>query len=142
MTEELKVGNPDTFIGEIEEMDLSELKDKTFMVGISTGKRESAIFISHSIRGPYNFVEMVQQVMNIMTEEQLHAHVLIPQKERDEPNEFLDECTIDFIEARGEDLITAAWLDGLMSTDYTCKAGLITDLENDGPKEKSNEETS
>jgi hypothetical protein len=140
-TKDLPVGDPATFIGEIEEMDLSALKDKTFMVAVSTGKRESAIFLSQTIRGPFTFVEMVQEVSNILTEQQLHAHVIIPQKDRDEPNEFLDECTIDFIEARAEDLITAAWLDGLMSTDYTCKAGIITDPENDVGGEDSEETT-
>lgn len=133
---ELPLGNPETFLGEIEEMDLSELKSKTFFVSISTGKRESAIFLSHSLRGPYNFSAMVREVSNIWKEELLHAHVLIPQPDRGEQNQFLDECTIDFIEAKADDIIMAAWLDedeeeSQNSAEYTCKAGIITDNLND-----------
>jgi hypothetical protein len=142
-TKDLTVGNPETFMGEIEEMDLSELKDKTFFVAISTGKRESALFLAPTIRGPYSFMEMVREVNNTWKEQLLHAHVLIPQKERSEPNEFLDECTIDFIEARAEDIMIAAWLDDSLDSPlgkepYTCKAGFISD---EVAKKEDDEET-
>ena len=124
-TTELTVGNPSTFLGEIEEMDLSELKDKTFFVGTRTGKRESGLYMSTTIRGPYTFIQMVRETSNMWRDYQLHAHVIIMSDEREARNEHQDECTIDFIEAKSIDIIMASWLDGSKEEKYTCKAGIL-----------------
>ena len=123
---ELQTGDPKTFLGELEEMDLTELKDKQFMVAINSGKRESHLFIQSTIRGPYDFTEMVAEASRVWKEEQIHPTVIITEKDRNTQLKWLDECTIDFIEARSEEILVAEWLDGTFDEKtYTCKAGIL-----------------
>lgn len=127
---ELPLGNPETFLGELEEMDLTELKKEQFMVAINSGKRESHMFIQSSIRGPYNFSEMVAEVARTWREEQIHATAIMTEKDRTKPIRWLDECTIDYIEAKYEEILVAEWLDGTFDDkQYTCKAGILEDTD-------------
>jgi len=117
--------------GEFEEMDLTELHDKIFLVAISTGDRNKKKYIPESICGPFNFYEMAEKVGECYTEQQLHAKAMIPSKTFGVGPVILNENTIDFIEARFMDIITDGLLGGevLDSTEYTCKAGFVSDEE-------------
>ena len=115
------------FCGEFEEMNLTTLHDKIFMVAISTGDRNKSMYIPESISGPFNFYEMVEAVANCYVDQQLHAKALITSKTFGVKPEVLNENTIDFIEARHMDIISDGLLDGgvLNSEEYTCSAGFV-----------------
>jgi len=141
---DLQVGNPDTFLGENETMDLSELKDKSFIVAINSGFREEGKFICETIHGPYTFVEMIEEVGTMYQDFQHNAKVFILSKDKTKPPQFLDVCTIDYIEAKYTDIITESFLEGAFEAPYTCKAGLVyADAKKDPrlkPKEEIEEE--
>jgi len=131
----LPVIKGEDFIGENHYMDLSELKDKTFMVAVSNGDRNKSKFVSTTIRGPYNFAEMCEEVGTMWAEEQHHAKVIIPSRKRNEPIKTLDENTIDYIESHYLDIITESMLEGLLDDkEYTCRAGIVVDDSTDESK--------
>ncbi len=119
--------------GEFEEMDLSGLRDKLFMVAISTGPRNEPKYIPETICGPYDFYEMIETVGAIYKDQQLNAKAFVPSKTFGEPPQVLDENTIDFIEARYEDIAIDGLLDGsvLVSKEYTCTADFIKPEESE-----------
>lgn len=119
------------FAGEFEEMDLSELHDKIFLVACSSGDRSKPKYIPETVCGPFNFYEMVETVGGFYTEQQLHAKPMIPSKTMGNAPRILDENTVDFIEARFMDIITDGLLGGevMESKEFTCKASFITDEE-------------
>lgn len=125
----------DDFIGELETMDLSELKDKQYMVAVNQGDRSKIKYLCSTIRGPYTFEEMCETVGIIWRQEQHHAKVILCQKDRAAAPKILDENTIDYIEAHFEDIITESMLDGVFDEvkDYTCRAGLIEADNSDNP---------
>lgn len=125
--------------GEFEEMDLSELHDKVFLVACSSGDRNKAKFIPETICGPLNFYEMVETVGMFYQEQQLHAKAMVPNKKLGVPPKVLDENTIDFIEARHMDIIADGLLGGEIfeAKEYTCKAGFC---EEETEEEELNED--
>jgi hypothetical protein len=134
---DLPTADPETFIGELEEMDLSEIKDKTFLVAISTGDRAKPKFIPESVCGPFDFLEMVETVANIHMQEQLHAKAMIPSKTFGKPPQVLDACTIDYIEAKHVEILMEAMLSGeLENKKATCKAGFIDYLKKEEDAEQ------
>lgn len=126
-TQSLPVKTGDDFVGELEVMDLSELKGKIFMIGCSTGDRNKPKFLCTTLRGPYTFEEMVEEVGVMWKEQQHHAKVIIPTKKRDEPVKCLDENTVDYIEAHYADIVVESMLDGVFDgeKEYTCRAGIV-----------------
>ena len=136
---ELPLGDPEVFVGEYEEMDLSKLAQHTYMVAISTGPRDKSNYIPSTARGPYDFYGMCEAVGTIYQEQQLHAKAIILNPDLHQPLEFLDECTIDFIEARFMDIVADGLLGGAFDDDreYTCQAGVI---EHSEPKSEDTSE--
>lgn len=126
-TVELPVKTGDDFLGEFEVMDLTELKDKTFLVAVSTGNRNKGRFLSTTIRGPYDFTEMCEEVGLMWEEQQHHAKVVITTRKRTDPIKTLDENTIDYIEAHYADIITESMLEGVFDDqkEFTCRAGIV-----------------
>jgi len=124
---DLPTANPETFVGELHEMDLSELEDKVFIVALSTGDRAKPKFISESICGPLNFYEMVETVANVHLEHQLHAKAMIASKKFGEKPQVLDACTIDYIEAKYAEILMEALLTGELEKKYICKAGFVSE---------------
>jgi hypothetical protein len=112
-------------LGELEEMDLTPLHGKMFGVGVSNGPRDGTKFVSSTLLAPLDFYEMVEQVSNIYKQQMIHAKVFILNKDPNKRMQYLDECTVDFIEARSEDLLMDALLSGdlLDKKEYTCRAG-------------------
>lgn len=122
---DLPVADPETFVGEFHEMDLAEIKDKTFLVALSTGDRAKPKFIPESVCGPLTFFEMVEVVANVHIDQQLHAKAMIPSKKFGERPLVLDACTIDYIEAKYTEILMEALLTGELEKAYTCKAGFV-----------------
>jgi hypothetical protein len=127
----LPVGNPDTFLGEIEEMDLSELHGQMFGVAVGIGKRDNTKFVCGSLRAPLDFYEMVEYVALCYQNNQQHAKAFILNKQLDKKTQYLDECTIDYIEARSMDIIADGLLSGALTEqkEFTCKAGFFQEPE-------------
>lgn len=145
MSQDLPVKQTDEFIADLEVMDLTELKEKTFLVGVSSGDRSKHKFLCTTIRGPFTFTEMCDEVGNMWYNYQHHAKVLVCEKDRKKPIKVLDENTIDYIEANFTDIITESMLEGIFDNQaklYTCRAGLVEDDMKEHPKaeEKKAEE--
>lgn len=134
---DLPTANPETFIGEFHEMDLSELKDKTFLVALSTGDRAKPKFIPESVCGPLTFLEMVEAVANVHIDMQLHAKAMIPSKKFGEKPQVLDPMTIDYIEAKHTEILMEAMLTGELEKQYIAKAGFLSYEE---PKDEAAEQ--
>lgn len=115
-----------SFIAEFEKMDLSEIKDKLFCVAVSTGHRENGVFLPGTLRGPMNFLEMVEDVGILWSNEAVHAHVMLEQKERKKPQLWLDINTIDYIQAHYLNILMEGTILGYDNeTEYTCKASIL-----------------
>jgi hypothetical protein len=137
----LPVKKGDDFIGELESMDLSSLKDKVFIVGVSTGDRNGPKMITSTIRGPLTFVEMVEQIGCTWQEHQHHAKAMILEKDMKVRPKFIDENTADYIECHYMDIVTEAMLDGVFDEDktFTCQAGLNDISPEEDPRNKVQE---
>lgn len=131
----LPVKAGDDFVGELETMDISELKDKTYLVAASQGDRNDVKFVCSTIRGPFTFEEMCETVGMMWKEHQHHAKAIVLQKDIHAKPIYLDENTIDYIEAHFQDIITEAYLDGIFdeNKDYTCRAGIMVGSGEDNP---------
>jgi len=138
----LPVKTGDDFVGELETMDLGELKDKQFIVAVSNGERSGVTFVCSTVRGPYSFEEMCESVGVMWAKEQHHAKVIICQKDASAKPKYLDENTIDYVEAHFQDIITESMLDGVFDDDkeYTCRAGIIDGDNSDNPMAAENRE--
>ena len=96
-------------------MDFSGLKDKLFIVAVACGDRNSVKCLASTIRGPFSFIEMAEQV-GLMWEQQLHhARVIILSIEKDKPAEFLDSGTIDVLESDWRNVVFEIGMDMVLS---------------------------
>ncbi len=130
----LPVKAGEDFVGELETMDLSELKGKSYLVAVNQGDRNKVKFLPSTIRGPFTFEEMCEAVGVMWKEHQHHAKVLVCSQDMTKPLVNLDENTVDYIEAHFQDIITEAMLDGIFDDkEYTCRAGLNTDSNEENP---------
>ena len=139
---DLPVKDRDSFFADAEEMNLDKLKDKTFFVAISSGDRDKSKFISQSIHGPYDFYEMAEEVGVMWREHQLHAKVVLASKDRTARIQTLDANTIDYIEAKFEDIMMDAMLAGAFDDQkkYTCQAGIVEDDGSADQRHKAKEQ--
>jgi hypothetical protein len=133
----------DNFLAEVETMDLSAIKDKQFMVAISSGNPDSVKFLCSSVHGPYDFTEMVQEVCDMWNTHQHHAKVIILGKDVTKQVEMLDGNTVDYIECHATDIITEAMLAGAFDTEkeFTCRAGIVSEEKSTDPRHAKKEET-
>lgn len=136
----LPVKTGDDFVGELETMDLSELRNKSFMVAVSNGDRSGVTFVCSTIRGPYTFEEMCESVGVMWAQEQHHGKAIVCQKDPAAKPLYLDQNTIDYIEAHFQDIITESMLDGVFddAKDYTCRAGVVEGDNSDNPMAPEN----
>jgi hypothetical protein len=133
----LPVKQGEEFMAEAETMDLGGLKDKTFLVAVSTGDRNKSKFLSTTAYGPYTFPEMVEQVGMMWNEHQHHAKVVVMEKDRTKPLKSLDENTTDYIECHWTDIAADAMLEGILAgeAEFTCQAGFVeADIAEDPTK--------
>ncbi len=133
----LPTGNPETFLGEIEEMDLSELHGLMFGVAMGVGPRDGVKFACSTLLAPLDFYEMVELVAACYQNNQQHAKAFILNKDIHKKTKYLDECTIDFIEARAMDIIADGLLSGDLTegTKFTCRAGFFEEATDEKPAE-------
>jgi hypothetical protein len=108
-------------------MNFDYLKDKKFIVAVNTGSRNKAKLLASTIRGPFEFYEMIEAVGCMYQREQHHAKVYTLEKSFDKPVMFLDEGTIDYIEANWEDIVTTGILESSIFDDdiEEISAGLV-----------------
>lgn len=137
----LPVKSGDDFVGELETMDLTELKDKQYFVAVNQGDRSGPKFVCSTIRGLYTFEEMCEAVGVMWKEHQHHAKVIVAQKDPSAKPVLLDENTVDYIEAHFQDIITESMLEGVFDEvkDYTCRAGVIEGSNEDNPLAAENQ---
>ena len=124
----------DSFIAEFAVMDLGPLRDHTYFVSVSSGDRNKCKFLSSTIRGPYSFVEMVQEVGFMWEEHQHHAKATIAEKDRMKPVKYLDMKTIDYLEAHYRNIIADSFLEEIIGQgqNFTHVAGILEEkVEND-----------
>lgn len=128
--EEMEMANTadDGFVAEFHRMDLSKLFDKTFLVAVNKGDRNKGLFLCNTVKGPYDFVGMVEAAGRMHKEHLHHAKVVILDKEANKGVRFLDAGTIDYIEANATDIIFDATI-GAAILEPTCVAGVIEDDE-------------
>lgn len=131
----LPVKTGDDFVGELETMDLSALKGEQYLVAVSSGERSGVKFVCSTVRGVYTFEEMCEAVGVMWKEHQHHAKVVVLQKNQAAATKYLDENTVDYIEAHFEDIITESMLDGVFDEDkdFTCRANVIEGDNTDNP---------
>lgn len=109
-------------------IDLSKLRDKEYLVAVSTGPRNKPKLLSSTIRGPFSFIEMVEAVGAMYEREQHHAKVLLLEKSFDKPIFYLDEGTVDYLEANWKDLLFEEELEAAIfgDEDDVIPAGIIS----------------
>lgn len=131
----LPVKTGEDFVGELETMDLSELKGKNFLVAVNQGDPAGNKFLCSTVRGVYSFEEMCEAVGTMWREHQHHAKVVVLHKDMSKPIVYLDPNTVDYIEAKFDDIITESMLEGVFDAEkeFTCRAGLIEDDNTDNP---------
>jgi hypothetical protein len=117
----------DNFIPEMETMDLSSLKNKTFAVAISSGPRDDKGFLPSTLRGSFNYLEMIDYVFNLWSTKADNAKVLVLNKSLSTKLEWLDAKTIDYIIEKAPLIIMEDML--LLESKFTCTAGLVEDSE-------------
>lgn len=134
--------DPDSFIAEFEVMDLSKLKDKTYLVAVSREDPNGPKFVCSTVRGPYDFYEMCEEVGVMYREHQHHAKVYILTKDRNAKVTFLEKNTTDYIECHYADIVTEGLLEGVFDEikEYTCQASIIVDESGDDPRGKKKSE--
>lgn len=127
MTNNLPVKTSEDFVAEFETMDLTDLKDRQYVVAINQGDRSGPKFVCSTVKGPYSFEEMCETVGVMWRKHQHHAKVVILEKEADKPTKILDENTVDYIEAHYEDIVTESMLGGVFDDvkEYTCRANIV-----------------
>jgi hypothetical protein len=113
-------------------MDFSHIIDKQFIVAVNTGPRNKPAILASTMRGPFEFYEMVEVVGCMWEREQHHAKVYVLTKDFNKSSSFLDEGTIDYIESRWEDIVATGILEAaLMDDGPTIPAGLISASQED-----------
>ena len=124
----------DSFIAEFAVMDLTPLKPHTYFVAVNAGDRNKGKFLTTTLRGPYDFLEMVQEVGFMYESQQHHAKVIIAEKDRMKPVKYLDFKTTDYLEAHYQNVIADSVLEEILggNPNYTHVAGFIeTPIEED-----------
>lgn len=101
-------------------MDFSKIEDKQFIVAVNTGPRNKPSILASTMRGPFDFFEMVESVGCMWEREQHHAMVYVLTKDFNKGSSFLDEGTVDYIEAKWEDIVCSGILEAAL-------------MDNDGP---------
>ena len=114
-------------------MDFSKLMDQVFLVAVNTGSRNKPGLLASTMRGPFDFYEMVESVGTMWEREQHHAKVFVLTKDFKKSSSFLDEGTVDYIEARWEDIISTGILEAAIAGDDSLliPAGLIETTRED-----------
>jgi len=116
-------------------MDFSKLINEQFIVAVNTGDRNRQKLLASTIRGPFDFYEMVESVGAMWAREQHHAKVYLLTKDFEKAPSFLDIGTIDYLEANWEDIVAQGILEteliGFEDDEDVVPAGAIEVNEED-----------
>jgi len=139
---DLPVKKTEEFLAEVEVMDLSHLKNGSFIVAVATGDGKAFKLLGSTVHGPYSFVEMLQEVGDMWATHQHHAKVIILDRNPASATQVLDENTVDYIECHYNDIIVEEMIGGAFDNkEFTCKAGMLEDDGLDPRRKKVEEET-
>jgi len=107
------VTQQDDYCAELDgrKIDFGPLVEKTFLVAVNTGDRNKPKLLASTMRGPFEFYEMCEAVGSMFQNEQHHSKVFILEKSFDVGISFLDEGTIDYIEANWQDIVSTGILE-------------------------------
>lgn len=113
--------NKKEFLPQLETMDLRSIHDETFVVAVSTGPRDESGLLGSTLKGPFDFGEMISEVGNMWKHDQNNAKVFILSKEN--KARWLDTDTIDYIQYKYADII----MNKIMGKEeeYSCKVKII-----------------
>lgn len=119
-------------------MDFEKLRGHEYLVAVNTGPRNKPKLLASTMRGPFPFLEMIEIVGSMYQREQHHAKVYVLEKSFDKGIFFLDEGTIDYIEAYWEDIVVEESLEEALfgDEDDAIVAGTIGQEYNDESSEK------
>lgn len=107
-------------------MDFSAIMESQFIVAVNTGPRNKPAILASTMRGPFDFYEMVESVGCMWEREQHHAMVYVLTKDFNKSSSFLDEGTVDYIEANWEEIVASGILEAALLDDGpVVPAGLI-----------------
>jgi hypothetical protein len=129
---ELPTTQRDDFIADLEggKMDLSSLYKELFLVSVSTGDRNKCKLLASTIKGPFSFVEMCEEVGRMYNDEMHHAKITILDRNRTRLTAFLDSGTTDYIEAHGIDIAMEVAMDLVLTgEEKTLTPGILTQNE-------------
>lgn len=116
-------------------IDFSYLRDHKYIVGVNTGPRNKPKLLASTIRGPFDFSKMVEAVGSMYAREQHHAKVYVLEESFEKPIFFLDEGTIDYIEANWQDILFEEELEAaIFDDDDVIPAGVISQEYNEENK--------
>lgn len=131
----------DQFIPELETMDLSPLHNLNYLVAVNRDDPNNIKCLASTIRGPFSFEEMCQEVGDMWRDHMHHAKVIVLEKDRKKPTRHLDAGTIGYIEANYIDIITNHVLNtALFDGEATCVAGIKESEYNEENKKEENTE--
>jgi len=99
-------------------IDFSKIENEQFLVAVNTDSRNKPPLLASTMRGPFDFFEMVEAVGCMWEREQHHAMVYILTTDFDKSSSFLDEGTVDYIEAYYEDIISSGILEAAIADNY------------------------
>jgi hypothetical protein len=117
----------DGFVPHIEEMDLSKLYDRVFIVAVSTGPRDDGRMLTSTMHGPYDFDEMVGEVGRMWASDQNNAKVYSIEKDHSKRSKWLDAKTIDYIQEKYADILLFRIIGSDSDKKYTTEAGIVQD---------------
>lgn len=119
-------------------MDFAYLHDHQYIVAVNTGPRSKPKLLASTMRGPFDFYQMVEAVGTMYQREQHHAKVYVLEKSFEKGIFFLDEGTCDYIEAYWEDIITDGLLEEAIfgEDEDVVKAGTMDIEYNDENKDE------
>ena len=122
-------------------INFDSLRGKTYIVAVNTGPRNKPKLLASTIRGPFDFSRMVESVGSMYAREQHHAKVYVLEESFDKPIFFLDEGTIDYIEANWENILIEEELEAAIFDDKeVIPAGLISQEYNEEGKNGANQQ--
>ena len=107
------VTQEDDYCAELDgrKIDFSGLLDGQFLVAVSQGDRNKPKLIASTMRGPFDFHEMCEAVGSMYQREQHHAKVYKLERSFEKGISFLDQGTIDYIEANWQDIVMTGILE-------------------------------
>ena len=110
-------------------MDFGAIADEKFLVAVNTDSRNKPPILASTMRGPFDFWEMAEAVGSMWENEQHHAMIYVLTKDFDKSSQFLDEGTVDYIEANWENMVMNGIIEAAIMEDddsgIVIPAGLI-----------------